>query len=193
MPRRPWARAVSTGSLLLSRTRPWIFPVGSWPTFYATFFGALLGVIGAFFVQYLTDLSAENTLLKHIYCELEGIRQAQIFAALADPAPPISEIPIYRLPQTEFWEAVSSGGALQKFRDPALAFTLASAYSDIKTVRHFLNFWAEEVLVGKKMHNLSELRGIIAAVSQLSLDRITEAQAAIKQKSVTVDACLISY
>jgi hypothetical protein len=145
-----------------------------------TVLGAVIGAISLYVNNQLQRLELAETVLAHIYCELDNNIRDQLFTALSGEPVPFGPLPVYNLPRVEFWDAVTNGGTLQYITDPKLTFTLASAYSDLKDLRQFVGAYRTQLLSRMEPGEALPLQEIITASSQRSKDRMLLAQDELK-------------
>ena len=156
---------------------------------FFTLLGAITGAISLYVNNRLERLELAESVLGHVYCELDDNIRDQLFTALLGEPVPFGPAPIYKLPRIEFWDAVTNGGALQYIADPKLTFTLAGAYSDLKELRQFIDAYRTQILSRVdqsqalpvfELREVPPLQEIITASSQRARDRMLLAQDELK-------------
>jgi hypothetical protein len=143
---------------------------------FFTLLGAVIGAISLYINNQLERHELAETVLRHVYCELDDNIRDQLFTALSGEPVPFGPVPVYNLPRVEFWDAVTNGGTLQYITDARLTFTLASAYSDLKDLRQFVGAYRTQLLSRMDLGEALPLQEIITASSQRSKDRMMVAQ-----------------
>src|ERR1700735_2505799 len=100
---------------------------------------------------------------------------------------------VFRLPQESFWEAIVSGGGLEKMNDPDLSSRLAATYSDVEEVRTLLQLENEQELVhSRQREDMPALLLALRNAAQEANDRIDDTQHVLRSSGYEEPRCTIA-